>query len=44
MKHSMTYDVIIIGGGQAGLAMGFSLGQKNIRFVILDENEQSDMS
>ncbi|MBY7141802.1 NAD(P)-binding domain-containing protein [Virgibacillus sp. NKC19-3] len=40
----MEYDVIIIGGGQAGLAMGFSLKQKNIHFVILDENEQTGMS
>lgn len=40
----MKYDVIIIGGGQAGLAMGFSLKQKNIPFFILDENEQIGMS
>lgn len=44
MRNSMAYDVIIIGGGQAGLAMGFSLKQKSIPFVILDENEQSGMS
>ncbi len=44
MSYSMTYDVIIIGGGQAGLALGFSLKQKNIPFVILDENEQTGMS
>ncbi len=44
MSYSMTYDVIIIGGGQAGLAMGFLLKQKNIPFVILDENEQTGMS
>lgn len=25
MKNSMAYDVIIIGGGQADLIMGFSL-------------------
>ncbi|WP_077605150.1 flavin-containing monooxygenase [Oceanobacillus sojae] len=40
----MAYDVIIIGGGQAGLALEFSLKQKNIPFVILDENEQTGMS
>jgi putative flavoprotein involved in K+ transport len=30
-------DVIVIGGGQAGLAMGYYLQQQNKRFVILDQ-------
>ncbi|MFT3926541.1 MAG: NAD(P)-binding domain-containing protein [Myxococcales bacterium] len=30
------YDVIVIGGGQAGLSVGYYLKQKNLRFVILD--------
>lgn len=38
------YEVIIIGGGQAGLAMGYALKQKNISYVILDENEQAGNS
>lgn len=35
----MDYDVLVIGGGQAGLAMGYYLKKKNIRFVILDKNQ-----
>lgn len=34
-------DVVIIGGGQAGLAMGFALKQHNISFIILDENDET---
>lgn len=30
------YDVIVIGGGQAGLAVGYFLRRTNLRFVILD--------
>ncbi len=33
------YPVVIIGGGQAGLAMSWSLTQKNIRHIILERNE-----
>lgn len=40
----MEYDVIIVGGGQAGLAMGYSLKKKNKRFTILDENESTGES
>ena len=29
-------DVVVIGGGQAGLATGHYLAQRNLRFVILD--------
>ncbi|WP_338048372.1 NAD(P)/FAD-dependent oxidoreductase [Paraliobacillus sediminis] len=36
----LTYDVVIIGGGQAGLAMGYYLRKENIPFVILDKSEQ----
>lgn len=40
--HSATqsYDVIVIGGGQAGLATGYHLRQQGQRFVILDANER----
>ncbi|RAU82520.1 flavin-containing monooxygenase [Pontibacter arcticus] len=30
------YDVLVIGGGQAGLAMGYHLQKANLNFVILD--------
>lgn len=40
----MEYEVIVIGGGQAGLAMGYSLKQKNVSFIIIDENEQTGIS
>lgn len=40
----MEYDVIIVGGGQAGLAMGYALKKKNKRFTILDENESAGES
>ncbi|MDC0763932.1 NAD(P)/FAD-dependent oxidoreductase [Brevibacillus sp. AG] len=32
------YDVIVIGGGQAGLALGYALKRKNRRFVILEQH------
>jgi putative flavoprotein involved in K+ transport len=31
-------DVIVIGGGQAGLAMGYHLARRRLRFIILDEH------
>lgn len=37
---SDVHDVIVIGGGQAGIAMGYLLKQKGISFVILDANER----
>ena len=36
----MTYDVIIIGAGQAGLSMGYYLQQTNLSFLILDKGEK----
>lgn len=33
-------DVIVIGGGQAGLAMGYHLQQQGTRFVILEQRER----
>ncbi|MDM5326323.1 NAD(P)/FAD-dependent oxidoreductase [Neobacillus sp. CF12] len=32
----MIYDVIVIGGGQAGLSIGYYLKQTNLSFLILD--------
>jgi putative flavoprotein involved in K+ transport len=34
------FDVIVIGGGQAGLSVGYHLARAGLRFVILDANEQ----
>jgi putative flavoprotein involved in K+ transport len=34
------WDTIIIGGGQAGLAMGYELQLRKINFVILDAGEE----
>ena len=34
----MTIDTVIIGGGQAGLALGYHLTQQSREFVILDAN------
>ena len=33
---TQTFDVVVIGGGQAGLSVGYHLSYRNIRFVILD--------
>jgi putative flavoprotein involved in K+ transport len=35
-----TFDTIIIGGGQAGLSIGYHLKRRGGSFVILDANEQ----
>ena len=34
------YETIVIGGGQAGLSVGYQLARRNGRFLILDENER----
>src|SRR5436190_332373 len=34
------FDVIVIGGGQAGLSVGYHLKRKGLRFVILDAHER----
>jgi Predicted flavoprotein involved in K+ transport len=36
----MKYDVIVIGGGQSGLATGYYLRRSNHSFVILDGEEE----
>ena len=38
--HRESFDVIVIGGGQAGLAVGYHLAQAGVRFVILDASER----
>ncbi len=35
----MLYEAIVIGAGQAGLAMGYYLKQVNKRFLILDKEQ-----
>lgn len=35
-----SFDVIIIGGGQSGLAVGYYLRRTNLSFIILDKSEQ----
>jgi putative flavoprotein involved in K+ transport len=34
------FDVVVIGGGQAGLSVGYYLARKGLRFLILDGNER----
>lgn len=34
------FDVIVIGGGQAGLSVGYYLKQQGVRFAILDASER----
>ena len=38
MHADSSYDTIVIGGGQAGLSVGYHLAKRKLRFVILDEN------
>jgi len=38
------YDVIVIGGGQAGLAAGYYLKQKKLSFIILEKGKQAGES
>ena len=35
-----SYDVIVVGGGQAGLSLGYYLAREGVRFVILDERDR----
>ena len=35
-----SYDVIVIGGGQAGLSVGYHLARRGIPFVILDAHDR----
>jgi putative flavoprotein involved in K+ transport len=34
------FDVVVIGGGQAGLATGYHLGRQGLRFAILDAHDR----
>lgn len=35
----MIYDVVVIGAGQAGLAMGYYLKQSSLSFILVDNNK-----
>ena len=35
------FDTVIVGGGQAGLSVGYHLARRGAEFVILDENAQT---
>ena len=35
------YDVVVIGGGQAGLSLGFYLRRSSLRYVILDGQKRA---
>ena len=37
----MKYDVIVIGGGQSGLAMGYYLRRSGLSYVILDNQQEA---
>ncbi|MGI9625518.1 MAG: ArsO family NAD(P)H-dependent flavin-containing monooxygenase [Longimicrobiales bacterium] len=39
MRSSKRYDVVVIGGGQAGLALGYYLRRTDLAWVILDDQE-----
>jgi hypothetical protein len=38
--YSTTIQTIVIGGGQAGLAVGYHLAKRGLPFLILDANKQ----
>jgi len=40
MHNNEAFDVVVIGGGQAGLATGYFLAERGLRFVILDASER----
>jgi putative flavoprotein involved in K+ transport len=38
--HSGLFDTVVIGGGQAGLSVGYHLAKRGLPFVIVDANER----
>jgi putative flavoprotein involved in K+ transport len=40
---STSFDVVVIGGSQAGLAVGYHLAQRGLRFVILDAESETGL-
>src|SRR4030042_6002408 len=41
MSSEETFNTIVIGGGQAGLAAGYYLTQQGENYIILDEHERT---
>jgi putative flavoprotein involved in K+ transport len=41
MQSAERVDTIVVGGGQAGLAVGYHLTRRGLPFVILDANERT---
>jgi putative flavoprotein involved in K+ transport len=39
VEHSDDYEVVVIGAGQAGLAMGYYLARRRRRFIILERGD-----
>jgi putative flavoprotein involved in K+ transport len=39
--HRESIDTLVIGGGQAGLAVGYHLAQRDIPFLIVDANQRT---
>jgi putative flavoprotein involved in K+ transport len=39
-RRNEHYDVVVIGGGQAGLSVGHYLAKRGVRFIILDASER----
>ena len=35
------YDVLVLGGGQAGLAVGYHLAKRGLPFLILDASQRT---
>jgi putative flavoprotein involved in K+ transport len=40
MREHETIDTVVIGGGQAGLSMGYHLARKGVRFTILEAHQR----
>jgi putative flavoprotein involved in K+ transport len=40
MREFETIDTVVIGGGQAGLSIGYHLARKGVRFTILEANQR----
>jgi len=40
MREHETIDTVVIGGGQAGLSMGYHLARKGVHFTILEANQR----
>jgi len=40
MREFEAIDTVVIGGGQAGLSMGYHLARKGVRFTILEANQR----